>query len=64
MSHKEKKYLANKEAQQAFNGIKKLLKLRTKTELIELVWNYSVQITDLQNISKQLLEENKTLKGE
>jgi len=64
MSHSKKQHLATKEAQQAFNGIKKLLKLRTKSELINLVWNYSVQITDLQNISKQLLEENKTLKGE
>lgn len=55
---------AQQTAQEAFSAMKKLLKPRSKSELIELVWTYGVQLQQLQHACQILLEENKELKGE
>lgn len=48
----------------AFLQLKKVLKRRSKQELIVIVWTYANELTQLQYVAQQLLEENKKLKGE
>ena len=52
-----------KNVKQQYNQIKKLLKSRSKTELIELVWTYGVELNSMQHAAQILLEENKQLKA-
>lgn len=54
---------AEAEVKKAFNDMKKLLKNRSKHELIELIWSYGAQLQEMQFVAQQLLEENKQLKG-
>jgi hypothetical protein len=54
---------AQAEVKKAFNEMKKLLKPRSKHELIELIWTYGAQLQEMQFAAQQLLEENKKLKG-
>lgn len=54
---------AQAEVQKAFNEMKKLLKPRSKHELIELIWTYGAQLQEMQTVAQMLLEENKELKG-
>lgn len=51
-----------KEVQEAFNGMKRLLKSRSKSELIEIIWNYGANLQEMQRVAQILLEENKELK--
>jgi len=55
---------AQAEATRAYKAMKKLLKPRTKTELIELLWTYGIQLQQMQHACQVLIEENKELKGE
>lgn len=55
---------AEKEIKQAFDQMKKLLKPRSKHELIEIIWTYGAQLQEMQRVAQMLLEENKKLKGE
>ena len=55
---------AQEEIKQAFDQMKKLLKPRSKHELIELIWTYGAQLQEMQRVAQMLLEENKKLKGE
>lgn len=48
----------------AFNEMKKLLKPRSKHELIELIWTYGAQLQEMQRVAQMLLEENKELKSQ
>ena len=50
-------------SKEAFKELKRTLKARSKTELIELIWHYGIQLQQMQHISQILLEENKELKG-
>ena len=50
--------------QSTLRSLKKQLKTRSKSGLIRIIFEQSIQFHELQNISKQLLEENKQLKGE
>lgn len=54
---------AQGQAEDAYRQVKKLLKLRTKNELIEIVWSYGAQLQEMQHVAQLLLEENKQLKG-
>ena len=54
---------AQAEVKKAFNEMKKLLKPRSKHELIELIWTYGAQLQEMQQVAQMLLEENKQLKG-
>lgn len=54
---------AQAEVKKAFEQMKKLLKNRSKHELIELIWSYGAQLQEMQFVAQQLLEENKQLKG-
>lgn len=54
---------ADLQVEEAYKSMKKILKLRSKKELIEIVWNYGVQLREFQNVCQQLLEENKALKS-
>ena len=54
--------IAKKEMKKAFQEMKKILKLRSKGELIELVWTYGVQLQEMQRVAQQLFEENQKLK--
>ena len=54
---------AQAEIKQAFDQMKKLLKPRSKHELIELIWTYGAQLQEMQRVAQMLLEENKKLKG-
>jgi hypothetical protein len=43
---------------------KKSFKHHSKSTLISLLWNQGIRYNELQVAARQLLEENKTLKGE
>lgn len=58
-----KRIKADEEVDNAYKAMKKLLKMRTKSELIEIVWSYGVQLREFQEVCKQLLEENESLKA-
>ena len=60
----EEQAAAQSQAEDAYRQVKKLLKLRTKNELIEIVWSYGAQLQEMQHVAQLLLEENKELKGE
>ncbi len=51
-------------SKKVYRGLKKVLKLRSKGQLIDIVINYASDLQELQGICQQLLEENKELKGE
>lgn len=53
---------AQAEVKKAFEQMKKLLKPRSKHELIELIWTYGAQLQEMQRVAQMLLEENKQLK--
>jgi len=62
---KSKKKKSNVEAdiESAYRQMKKILKVRTKSDLIEIIWTYGVQLREMQHALQVLLEENKELKG-
>ena len=49
-------------AKEVYKHIKKKLKAQSKSDLINLIVKYSSDLQELQNVSQQLFEENKTLK--
>lgn len=51
-----------KEIQKHFNMFKKRFKTHSKSELISLLWNQGVDFKELQDIARELYEENKALK--
>ena len=58
----------NEEAQAAietaYKDMKKLLKRRSKNELVHVVWTYATQLQEMQRVAQILLEENKELKAQ
>lgn len=44
--------------------LKKTLKMRSKSQLIDVIIHYASELEELRFVSKLLLEENKELKGE
>ena len=56
--------MAQKEMQKQFNMFKKRFKVRSKSELIAIIWEQGMEFRRLQEISQELYEENKQLKGE
>lgn len=50
-----------KEVDDAYRAMKKLLKLRSKSELIEVVWTYGLQIKEMQHMLQLAIEDNKSL---
>lgn len=61
---KEIEQLALDAAKEQYRRLKKILKGKPKAELIKLVVTYASDLREMQEIAKQLLEENKKLKGE
>ena len=59
-----KRIEADKEVDAAYKSMKKLLKLRSKKELIEVIWSYGIQLREFQEVCKQLLEENEAIKAD
>lgn len=53
-----------KELQRHFNKFKKKFKIKSKSELVAIIWDQGMQYKKLQDISQELYEENKKLKGE
>ena len=51
-------------SKEIFRQLKKVLKLRSKSQLIGIVITYSDQLTEMQGMLKQLHEENKELKDQ
>lgn len=65
----EKKKISKAEVDQELKNVKeickqlkKTLKVRTKSQLIEIIIAYSSDLQEMQNVAKQLFEENKALK--
>ena len=56
------KTLTQKEMQKQFNMFKKRFKVRSKGELIAIIWEQGMEFRKLQDIAQELYEENKTLK--
>ena len=61
--YSKKEYEAElKKTQEICKQLKKNLKLRTKSQLIEIIIAYSSDLQEMQNAARQLFEENKALK--
>ncbi len=56
------KAMTQKEMQQQFNMFKKRFKVRSKGELIAIIWEQGMEFKRLQDMAKELYEENKALK--
>lgn len=54
---------AQAEIKKSFGNLKKLLKVKSKSELIEIIWTYGIQLQEMQRVAQMLFEENKELKG-
>ncbi len=52
------------ELQNHFNKFKRQMKLRSKSELVAVLWEQGIRYKELQDIAQELFEENKALKGE
>jgi hypothetical protein len=52
------------EVQKHFNKFKKKFKVKSKSELVAIIWNQGVQYKELQEIAQELYEELKLLKNE
>lgn len=61
ISEEEKRKL-KKDLDHHYNLFKKRLKLRSKNELVGMLWEQILQFKELQEIAKELYEENKQLK--
>ncbi len=51
-------------AKEIARELKRNLKMRSKSQLIEIIIAYASDLTEMQAVARQLLEENKELKGE
>lgn len=60
----QKRLKADQEVDAAYKAMKKVLKLRSKSELIEVLWANGLQMRQFQGALKQLLDENKALQKE
>lgn len=58
----EEKKKMRLELQRQFNHVKKKLKVRSKSELIAMLWEQGMEYKRLQNIAQELYEENKAYK--
>lgn len=54
---------ALEQSKEVCRQLKKVLKLRSKSELITIVINYASDLQECQEMLKQLYEENKSLKN-
>lgn len=52
-----------KELQKQFHKFKRKFKLRSKSELVAIIWEQGMEFKKLQNIAQELYEENKVLKS-
>lgn len=59
----EKKKI-QKEMQKHYNHFKNRFKTKTKSELTAIIWEQGLEFKKLQDIAKELYEENKLLKKE
>lgn len=59
---KENYEAALESSKELYKHLKKTLKMRSKSQLVHIIVTYSDQLTEMQNIAQQLLEENKLLK--
>ena len=55
---------ALEESKEICRKLKKVLKLRSKSQLIDIVISYGSDLREMQAALKQLHEENKSLKGD
>lgn len=53
-----------KDLQRHFNGFKKRFKIKSKSELVAIIWEQGLEFKKLQDIAQELYEENKKLKGD
>ena len=60
----EQKKAMQQELQRQFNKVKKTLKVRSKSELVAMIWEQGMEFKQLQAIAQELYEENKQLKQE
>ena len=60
-SPEEKKQI-QQELQKHFNRFKKSFKVKSKSELVAILWEQGMEYKRLQDITQQLFEENKNLK--
>lgn len=51
-----------KEVQRHFNKFKRTMKVKSKSELVAIIWEQGMQFKKLQDIAQELYEENKILK--
>ena len=61
-TRKKVELMAQKEMQKQFNMFKKRFKMRSKSELIAIIWEQGMEFKRLQEMSQQLFEENKEFK--
>tara|TARA_R110002096_G_scaffold341568_1_gene534518 strand:+ start:92 stop:394 length:303 start_codon:yes stop_codon:yes gene_type:complete len=61
-AEQEKKQQVFDSVDQAYKHMKKLLKLKTKSQLIEIIWTYGLEARNMQHALQVMLEENKELK--
>jgi len=63
-AEKKLEKMAQKEMQKQFNMFKKRFKMRSKSELVAILWTQGIEFRKLQEIAQELYEENKELKAE
>lgn len=63
LTEKEIKDTAMEVAKEQYRRLKKILKGKSKSELINLVVTYASDLQEVRGMAQQLLEENKKLKG-
>jgi len=63
-SNKESKQqqAATEEVELQYGTLKRTLKAYSKSQLIEIIWAYGLQLQEIQSAATFLLEENKALK--
>lgn len=59
----EEQLKAEAEMAAAFKKMKRALKVHSKSQLIEIIWQYGINISEMQQVSQILLEENKMYKA-
>jgi predicted RNA-binding protein with PUA domain len=60
----EQKKKLQAEIQKQFNMFKKRFKVKSKSELVAIIWEQGIEFRKLQDIAQELYEENRALKGE
>ena len=55
------KDVADAEFKRAFREMKKRLKINSKTQLLQIIWDQGLQYHQLQNVAQEMYEQNQIL---